>query len=172
VSISYWLDESQISKKPKNYDYLIIGAGIAGLSTAYWLEKKSPQSKIGIIDKFSLAYGASGRNAGFVTCGSALHFNKLEESFGLTKAQEIWQFSEENRELLLKEIIQDQTNQVDYKTTGSCTVIPDQLHSERFEKIFQTMKSAGIAVEMVDAKTLHKEYAVKSSAGAIEYTND
>jgi gamma-glutamylputrescine oxidase len=172
LSISYWLDESQISKSPKNYDYLIIGAGIAGLSTAYWLEKKSPQSKIAIVDKFSLAYGASGRNAGFVTCGSALHFNKLEEKFGLAKAQEIWLFSEENRELLLKEIIQDQAHQVDYQTTGSCTVIPDQSHTERFEKIFQTMKSAGITVEMIDAKTLQKEYAVKSSAGAIEYKHD
>lgn len=172
MSISYWLDESQISKSPKNYDYLIIGAGIAGLSAAYWLEKNSPQAQIAIIDKFSLAYGASGRNAGFVTCGSALHFNKLHEKFGLQQAQEIWQFSEGNRELLLKEIIQNQASQVDYKTTGSCTVIPDETQSEKFEKILQTMKSAHIAVDMIDAQTLKKEYAVKSSAGALEYKHD
>jgi glycine/D-amino acid oxidase-like deaminating enzyme len=174
VSISYWLDESQILKSTssKKYDYVVIGAGIAGLSTAYWLEKKSPNSKIAVIDKFSLAYGASGRNAGFVTCGSALHFNQLNEKFGLTKAQEIWKFSEINRELLLEEIIQDQTKSVDYKSTGSCTVIPDGSYSERFELILKSMQQSNIAVDMIDAWTLQKEYAVKSSAGAIEYKYD
>lgn len=174
MSISYWLDESQIanSTQNKNYDYLIIGAGIAGLSTAYWLEKKEPQAKIAIIDKYSLGYGASGRNAGFMTCGSALHFNKLNEKFGHSKAQEIWRFSEKNQELLLKEIIQDQADRVDYKTTGSCTVIPDQSHCEKFDKILQDMKSANIDVDMIDAKALQKEYAVKTSAGAIEYKHD
>lgn len=172
MSISYWLDESQISKNTKNYDYLIIGAGIAGLSTAYWLEKKSPNAKIAVIDKFSLAYGASGRNAGFVTCGSALHFSKLHDKFGQAKAQEIWQFSEKNRELLLNEIIQDDADNVDYKTTGSCTVIPDQTHIEKFEKILKMMKYSHIDVDLIDTETLQKEYAVKTSAGAIEYKHD
>lgn len=172
MSISYWLDESLTSNNKKNYDYIIVGAGIAGLSTAYWLEKKSPYARIAVIDKFSLAYGASGRNAGFVTCGSALHFNKLYEKFGQTKAQEIWQFSEVNRELLLKEIIQDEANKVDYKTTGSCTVIPDESHLGKFDNLLKTMKTLNIAVDMIDAKTLQKEYAVKTSAGAIEYKHD
>ncbi len=172
MSISYWLDESFTTKNTKNYDYIIIGAGIAGLSTAYWLEKKSSNAKIAIIDKFSLAYGASGRNAGFVTCGSALHFNKLKEKFGLEKAKEIWQFSEMNRDLLLAEIIQDEAQTVDYKTTGSCTVIPDEIQSEKFKSLLKNMKSSNIAVDMIDAKTLQKEYAVKTSAGAIEYKHD
>lgn len=174
MSISYWLDESQSLKKnpEKTYDYLVIGAGIAGLSTAYWLEKKWPNAKIAVIDEHSLGFGASGRNAGFVTCGSALHFHKLDQKFGQKKAQEIWQFSEVNHQLLLTEIIQDQPDQVDYKKTGSCTVIPDSASTEKFEKILSTMKASNIAVDMMDAATLQKEYAVKSSAGAIEYRQD
>lgn len=172
--MSYWLSEAKNLKTKTgiNYDYIIIGAGIAGLSTAYWLEKQSPNSKIAIIDKYSLAFGASGRNAGFVTCGSALHFNKLHEKFGLEKANEIWKFSETNRELLLTEIIQDQADQVDYKTTGSCTVIPDETHTEKFDKILKAMQNSNINVDFKDAKTLKKEYAVKASAGAIEYKHD
>ena len=174
MSISYWLDESQSLKKnpEKTYDYLIIGAGIAGLSTAYWLEKKFPNAKIAVIDKATLGFGASGRNAGFLTCGSALHFHKLDQIFGQKKAQEIWQFSEANHQLLLTEIIQDQSDQVDYKKTGSCTVIPDSNSIEKFEKIFSSMKASNIAVDMMDAATLQKQYAVKSSAGAIEYQHD
>ena len=57
MTISYWLDESANSKK--TFDIVIIGAGIAGLSTAYWLEKKDPQLKIAIIEKHSLGFGAS-----------------------------------------------------------------------------------------------------------------
>lgn len=174
MSISYWLDESKISNstKTKKFDYIVIGAGIAGLSTAYWLEKNQPTAKIAVIDKFSLGYGASGRNAGFVTCGSALHFSKLHDQFGQAKAQEIWNFSEENRELLLKEIIQDEAHKVDYKTTGSCTVIPDQTQVAKYEKILKMMTYSKIDVDLMDARTLQTEYAVKDSAGAIAYKHD
>lgn len=175
MSTSYWLNALQrLNKNSGNqkYDYIVVGAGIAGLSTAYWLEKKSPNSKIAIIDKNSMASGASGRNAGFVTCGSALHFNKLIEKFGLDQASEIWKFSEMNRELLLKEIIQDEASKVDYKTTGSCTVIPDHSHLEKFENLLNKMKSVGIDAALMDAQILHEQYAVKTSSGAIEYKHD
>lgn len=175
MTTSYWLkDLKNLSTNSQNqiYDYIVIGAGIAGLSTAYWLEKKSPNSKIAVIDRLSVAAGASGRNAGFVTCGSALHFNKLIEKFGLEKAQEIWKFSEMNRELLLKEIIQENGDQVDYKHTGSCTVVPDDSQLSKFENLHKLMNQSGIDAQMIDEGTLHKNYAVKSSAGAIEYKHD
>jgi hypothetical protein len=81
---SFWQDfifNTQTTQL-KNYDYVIVGGGIAGLSTAYWLLQKDPQLKIGIIEKNKIGYGASGKNAGFVTCGSTEHFIKLKDQFG------------------------------------------------------------------------------------------
>jgi gamma-glutamylputrescine oxidase len=171
MTISYWLDENQ--KKTLNYDILIIGAGIAGLSTAYWLEKKDPSLKIAIIEKHSLAFGASGRNAGFVTCGSANHFNKLQKNFGFEKAIEIWKFSEQNRELLKTEIIQDRIRDVDYFSTGSCTVSSSEEDwSQQQNVLVKDMLRAGIDVELIYEKDLFSQYGVKNSPGGIQYKHD
>lgn len=171
MTISYWLDQSS-NTRTAQYDALIIGAGIAGLSTAYWLKKENPQLKIAVLDRHYLGAGASGRNAGFVTCGSAEHFNKLHHQFGLEKAVEIWRFSEQNRELLQQEIIQEHPEAVDFYQTGSCTVAPSVEDWSRYQILVQTMLSAGIDVELIDEKYLAQHYGVRNFQGAIQYKHD
>ncbi len=170
MTISYWLDETQ--KKTLNYDVLIVGAGISGLSTAYWLEKKDSSLKIAIIEKHSLGFGASGRNAGFVTCGSAEHFSKLNKKFGLNKAIEIWRFSEQNRELLKSEIFHDDPTSVDFYSTGSCTVAPNESDWARYQILEKEMLDAKIDVELIDENYLTKHYGVQNFRGAIQYKHD
>lgn len=175
MSHSYWSEAIQLNTTQTtklNYDFIIVGAGIAGVSAAYWLEKKHPQAQIAVIDKHTLGYGATGRNAGFVTCGSVLHFHRLNEKFGLPTAKNIWNFSEQNHQLLADEIIQDQASTVDYKKTGACTVIPTGSNTEKFNSILTTMKNVGISVEMLSPHQLQKDYAVKESQGGIEYQHD
>ena len=170
MTISYWLDES--GKDSLKYDAVIVGAGIAGLSTAYWLEKKNPTLKIAVIDKHSLGFGASGRNAGFITCGSAEHFNKLRKNFGIEKAIEIWKFSEQNRELLKSEIIQETPGDVDYFSTGSCTVAATEVDWQRYQILNQDMLKAGIEVELINEDYLTSYYGVRHFQGAIQYKLD
>lgn len=47
-------------------DWLIIGAGITGLSAAHTLAEMHPQASIVIVDRLRAAQGASARNSGFV----------------------------------------------------------------------------------------------------------
>ncbi|MDF3927967.1 NAD(P)/FAD-dependent oxidoreductase [Pseudomonas putida] len=49
-----------------NADYVVIGAGFAGLAAARRLAEHLPQSRIVLVDAQRIAYGASGRNSGFV----------------------------------------------------------------------------------------------------------
>ena len=170
----YWHLEKWIQPNTteNKFDIAIIGAGIAGLSIAYWLEKKDPQLKIVIIDKNFIGAGASGRNGGFVTCGSAEHFDKLTTQFGLRKAHDIWKFSEVNRELLLSEIIQNDFSLCDFKQSGSCTVAPNSESWERYQGILSRMQSCGIDVELVNEKVLLSDYGVKNFLGGIQYQLD
>lgn len=48
----------------KPADVVIIGGGIVGMSSAYFLQKAGLQ--VTVVEKEHLAYGASGRNAGFI----------------------------------------------------------------------------------------------------------
>ena len=174
---SYWQETELIFKskdlaQENHYDIIIVGAGIAGLSTAYWLEKKDPQLKIVIIDQGPMGIGASGKNAGFLTCGSVEHFNKLLLQFGLAKAIEIWRFSELNHQLLVSEIIQTEMNDVEYEKTGSCTVAAGEVDFLRYQKLANTMLNEKIDVKLLDNKQLFEKYGVHESIGGIEYKQD
>lgn len=171
---SYWHLEKIENPAPKHtsYDVLIAGGGIAGLSSAYWLQRQNPRLRIGILEAQHLGAGASGRNAGFVTCGSTEHFIKLKEQFGLDKAVEIWKFSEQNRELLLEHIIEDDTDLVDFRQTGSCTVAPSSQHWEKYQAVARDMKAAGISVHEVGASEMERDYGVTGFEGGIQYTGD
>lgn len=47
-------------------DFAIIGAGIAGVSTAYALASKYPNATIALIEALKIGQGTSSRNAGFM----------------------------------------------------------------------------------------------------------
>ncbi|GAB1308276.1 FAD-dependent oxidoreductase [Urechidicola sp. KH5] len=66
MNYSYWEIKSWFS----DIDFAIIGSGIVGLSTAYQLKKKYPNSNIIILEKGQLPQGASTKNAGFACFGS------------------------------------------------------------------------------------------------------
>lgn len=171
MSISRWLDQTP-GKPERQFDTVIVGAGIAGLSTAYWLLKKNPTLKIAILERNRVGFGASGRNAGFVTCGSTEHFMKLRDDFGLAKAVEIWKFSEENRSLLKTEIIGDDETAVAFRQTGSCTVAPSEGHWERYQTAATQMRSAGIDVMEVGSAEMEKDFGVTGFSGGVLYRGD
>jgi len=53
------------------YDHIIIGGGIVGLSTAYYIKKNFPSDSILLLERGILPTGASTKNAGFACMGSA-----------------------------------------------------------------------------------------------------
>lgn len=54
----------------KNRDFIIIGAGLVGLSTAISIKEKYSDASILVLDRAAIPYGASTRNAGFACFGS------------------------------------------------------------------------------------------------------
>lgn len=64
--LSFWESQSFV-----RYDYIVLGSGIVGLSTAISLAEKKPSSKILVLERGHLPTGASTKNAGFACFGSA-----------------------------------------------------------------------------------------------------
>ncbi len=65
-NLSHWEKEVFGSEK----DYVIIGAGIVGLSTAYHIKAQVPTAKVVVVDRDFLSQGASTKNAGFACFGT------------------------------------------------------------------------------------------------------
>ncbi|MEC5146696.1 FAD-dependent oxidoreductase [Chitinophaga sp. 212800010-3] len=63
--LSYWEKQSLLQ-----YDYIIIGSGIVGLSAAISLKDKVPAARVLVLEREILPTGASTKNAGFACIGS------------------------------------------------------------------------------------------------------
>ncbi len=68
-------------------DIAIVGAGIAGVSTAFFILEHTDK-KVVLLDGGKLAHGATGHNAGHVTSAFELSFEDMVKDFGLEKASE------------------------------------------------------------------------------------
>lgn len=65
-NLSFWEKETFIN----HTDYLIVGSGIVGLSTAIYIKQREKGKKVTVVERGFLPTGASTKNAGFSCIGS------------------------------------------------------------------------------------------------------
>ena len=72
-------------------DVCVIGAGLAGLTTARELARRG--WSVAVLETRRVAWNASGRNAGLVAPGFAERLETIVERVGLRRAKELWALS-------------------------------------------------------------------------------
>ena len=170
VTVSFWMR----SKKTEvvTADVVIVGGGIAGLSSAYWLKKEDSTLKIVILEKNLLGDGATGRNAGFITCGSVEHFNRLVGKHGASEAKEIWKFSEDNLKLLKSHIVRNHGDPIGFQNRGSFSLASTENEFVELKKSAQLMEQLQIKVEVINEDQIEKRVGVVGFVGGIKYLED
>lgn len=172
MSVSYWQDSCSFKDNLKT-EVLIIGAGLAGLSTAYWLHKKDPSLDITIIDKGDIGNGASGRNAGFITCGSTEHFSRMVSQYGENKATQLWEFTESNHNLILNEFGSETLKETcEYKNSGSWTLAATEHEVKVIQNTITSLQNKGVSVEWFDKDTVSKILSCEGFYGGAKYYMD
>jgi len=73
-------------------DACVVGAGLAGLTTARELARRG--WSVVVLEAQEIAWNASGRNTGFVLPGFACDIDKVVERVGLENARVLWALSE------------------------------------------------------------------------------
>jgi hypothetical protein len=121
-SRSYWEDELYNQK----YDLIVIGAGLTGLSSAYFFKQLHPDSKVLVIERGFYPIGASTRNAGFACIGSV---GELISDLKIESESVVKQRVKDRYEglLLLRNTLGEKN--IDYKPEGGWEIFPD---SEEF----------------------------------------
>ena len=108
--LSFWEKESFT-----NYDYLVLGGGIVGLSTAIELRSTKPQAKIAVVERGVFPSGASTKNAGFACFGSLTEvladLEKMSDEQVFALVERRWQGLQ-----LLRQRLGDST--IDYRNYG------------------------------------------------------
>lgn len=171
MSTSFWLDRSR-EKPTKSYDVVILGAGISGLSTAFWLNQEDPSLKIAIVEKNRLGFGASGRNAGFITCGSVEHFGRMMHKHGKDEALQIWRFSEKNLSLLKEHIIQDRSQEIHLNDKGTFSLAATPAEYEELKHNAMLMRENDINIEFIEQNDILKRVGASNFVGGIKYLDD
>jgi glycine/D-amino acid oxidase-like deaminating enzyme len=121
--LSYWERKTYFEE----VDFLIIGAGIVGFSTAIELKKKYPDAKILILERGYLPSGASSKNAGFACFGSVTELlddlTKMDESNVWDTVANRWNGLQNLKQLIGNENLELESN-------GSWDLImPDEINS-------------------------------------------
>lgn len=117
--ISYWEQKTFFN----DVDYIIIGAGIVGYSTALSLKSLIPTAKILILERGNLPSGASSKNAGFACFGSA---TELYTDLQNNSEEEVWNTVKKRWDGLqnLRLIIGDEN--LKFQNLGSWDLITDK----------------------------------------------
>lgn len=114
---SLWLDRPGA---PAEVDVAVVGGGIVGLSTAWWLARLAPAGfRLLVLEADHLAARASGRNAGFLLTGTPEPFTELAAEIGREAALGMWHRSRENRELVRAELLDGGRVDADFLPEGS-----------------------------------------------------
>jgi gamma-glutamylputrescine oxidase len=92
IGTPYWLDEPYEARPPLagdiEVDACVIGGGVGGLSCAHRLAEHGIDTLL--LERGTVAVGASGRNGGFLIAGTALFHNDAREREGLERARELY----------------------------------------------------------------------------------
>lgn len=116
--LSFWEKQSF-----QNYDIIIIGAGITGISSALSIKEKSPEKSIVILEKNILPTGASTKNAGFACVGSLSEIVSDLETMTELEVQDLVKMRKEGLDILRKRL---GDNAIDYKEYGSYELLTEK----------------------------------------------
>lgn len=116
--LSYWEKQSFL-----NYDHIIVGSGIVGLSTAIELKEQYANQRVLVLERSMFPYGASTRNAGFACMGS---FTELLDDLKNQSEEEVLSLFllRRNGLQLLRNRLGD--GNIDYKEHGSHELITEK----------------------------------------------
>ncbi len=139
-------------------DILIIGGGITGLSTAYFLKDK----KVTLIDKGKIGLGSTSFSTGKLTYlqDSLLKGSKQKEDLYINAQKEAME--------LIKNIIIENGIQCNYESNSSYLYATNEKEKRKILKIEEILKRCGIAYKVKDNDNLYNSiYSIKVDDTAV-----
>ena len=138
----------------QTYDFIIVGGGIVGVSTALSLIKKHPSKKILLLEKEeSFATHQTGHNSGVIHAGVYYEPGSLKAEFCREGLKETIKFCTAHK--------------IPFDQCGKLLVATNDLELERMKKLFERCKANQIDVEMLDQKKLNETEPNIVGIGAI-----
>lgn len=138
----------------KRYDYLIIGGGIVGISTAWQLQQRYPDKHILLIEKESgYAHHQTGHNSGVIHAGVYYAPDSLKAQFCKAGVKATMDFCDKHR--------------IAYEQCGKLLVATDKLEYQRMQDLYERCLQNKLDVELLTQEQLKQREPNIVGIGAI-----
>ncbi|MHC8367350.1 NAD(P)/FAD-dependent oxidoreductase [Pseudomonas sp. ZT5P21] len=153
-------------KGKEKTDWLIIGAGITGLSAAHSLAQMHPQARIVIVDRQRAAQGASARNSGFVVGHEHPTRDELIGNRGFAGYEVDTSISraasDEVRQRIARHGIE-----CDFRDSGYFFAVSDPGKLTAVEDKLATLRAVGASAEFLQGEQLNERLGTRHYQAAI-----
>lgn len=160
MTVSPW----QRPLDPIEADVAIVGGGVTGAATAFWLRRLDPSLRVVILEAERIAHGASGRNAGFLLLGTHSDYASAVDTYGPEAARQIWVFTTETLDLIETHV---DPGAVGLAWTGSVIAGGSPDEATRLQHSRDLLGHEGVETEWVDPSDLPARFGVHSLDGAL-----
>ncbi|MGR5144979.1 L-2-hydroxyglutarate oxidase [Photobacterium alginatilyticum] len=138
----------------KVYDYIIIGGGIVGVSTAWQLQQRHPDKSILLIEKESgLSCHQTGHNSGVIHAGVYYPPGSLKAEFCKAGVEATTRFCARH--------------DIPVENCGKLLVATSELEMERMQALYQRCRDNGLEVVLFDQDELKRKEPNIEGLGAI-----
>ena len=164
---SLWIEttKNQINLKPlekdEETDVCVIGAGLFGLTTAYYLAKQG--KKVVVLEKGEIGEKVSGNTTGKITSQHGLFYNHLKKDFGKAYAKK---YLEANEQAIqnIKNIIETEKIECDFCEQSS------YVYTTKEDEVIQIQKEVDVVNKLgKEAKFVTETELPFKIKGAIEF---
>ena len=129
-------------------DVAIVGGGIAGIATAYFLARGG--AKPIVLEARGVAEAASGRNAGFLLAGVAENFVAASRRYGTANALRIWKLTERTHSLV-RSLVAEHRIDCELRWNGSDQIAGDDADWSEVAESARLLAVQGVTVSVDEA---------------------
>ncbi|MGA9748468.1 MAG: FAD-binding oxidoreductase [Nocardioides sp.] len=167
----YWLDTStpgpdrSATELGGHVDVAVVGAGLTGLTAALHLARKG--ANVHVLERDTVAYGASGRNGGMATTGLSIGFREAIARYGFPTASALFLAYNDAIDSVEK-LVGEEGIDCDFARTGKLTLAAKPAHVDGLRRTHDVLADRlGYETRLVSKGEMHSEIASDRYHGAM-----